>query len=120
MTSREYRYLKADRLLNYFGDIFPVPNKHWHLRRRIARMTQYEYIRWKNQQDSIPPQTDAALWEIRHDTFVPGKACIVASEMPRTVDLRFQFNPEFLERIDTAFKEFTEKVRNAKPDGKEE
>lgn len=92
MTSREYKYLKADRHLTFFGDVFPVPNKHWHLRRRTARMSHYEYMRWKNQQGNHTHETDATL---------------------RTVDI--QLSPEFTERIEKAFNKFTENLKNAKP-----
>lgn len=58
MTKREYKYFKAEKYLSYAGQSFLVPSKHWHMTRRIAKMTLLKYIDWKAKQYVIPK------WEV--------------------------------------------------------
>jgi hypothetical protein len=67
---------------------------------------QKEFKAWKR--DWINLAMDNPLYH-----FVPGRACIVSSILPRTVNL--ELSPEFTDRIETAFKNFTMIVKDAKP-----
>lgn len=140
MTKREYKYLKGDKWMSWFGgEPFLVPAKHWFMRRRIARMTVAQYIRWKQQQCiqqdlndlsnkgsawQDTPMFGKAFWyfpenknpvtEVPHiEYFIPGKPSIISTEFPRTVNLTF--DPEFTEKINQDLSKWQEAIRNAKP-----
>ncbi len=91
---------------------FRVPAKHWFMRRRCARMTTWEYIRWKQQQ-----VIQSELNQINAEPFIPGKESIVTYTFPRVINLNL--SPEFMEKMNEANKMFIDQIRNAKPNSTE-